>query len=45
MMHGIYDPVVPYAGPVEVLLPPFNLRTPNGRGVSERSSMSGECVE
>jgi hypothetical protein len=39
VVYGVYDPIVPHANPVEVLLPPLNLRMPNGRGVSERASI------
>jgi len=39
MVHGIHDPIVSHADPVEMLLPPLNLRTPNGRGVSDKASI------
>jgi len=39
VVYGVYTSIIPHADPVEMLLPPPNLRTPNGTGVSERASI------
>ena len=43
VVYGVYDPIVPHADPVEMLLPPLNLRTT--AGASRREPLySGECA-